>query len=351
MGAATVGNSILQDARRMGPVFAIVAGTALCVVLSLRGLAKHQLRDALQSSPNACEYAQVHVQSASQLLEKLRNDAALKLQKAPRNTPAQGVLKGDPRIARARTELHEALSLCPEISIAENDLSLLELYDGNTSESWYRQGLFQAKTGKTAEAIVSLQTALAEDPNLLRAVPRLAVLLRDAGREGEAFALVQEHEAELATTAEGKLLLGRLYAGDTTSDKAERYLREGLQEQPVDARALWELTGIFQRTKRAEEGAEFFASLGKPGRRVIPETFHCAATLYLEAGDLPREEAMLKKTIELAPSNGRLMYSLAVNLHRQQKTSEARDMMNRALEQDFSGVMEDLARVGVDPRK
>lgn len=334
----------------MAPVFLLVAGTAVGVVLSLRVLAKHQLRQALESAPNACEYAQVHLHAASHLIERLRLAAATKQQGAARDASAAGLLKGDPLVAKARTELHRVLELCPETPMAEQDLALVELYDGNTSESWYRQGLFQAKSGKTAEAIISLQTALQEDPGLLRAVPRLAVLLSDAGRESEALALVQEHEAELASTAEGKLLLGRLYVR-SSPEKAEGFLRAGLEEQPLDARAVWELFGIFERSGRAKEGADFLSKLGAGGRRVVPEVYHAASLLHAAVGDFPSQEKMLRAALVLAPTNGPLMYALAVSLHRQGKKFEARDMMNRALEQDFDGVMRSMAQVGVDPRQ
>lgn len=344
--------TLSQDLRRMAPVWLIVVGTAVAVVFLMRGIGERQLREAAYGNRSSCEYADVYTTAARQRLEKIRELAAqLRFQERQLEKSSLGLLASNDQVAKAREELDRAIALCPNQPAAHSLQAVVEWYAGNEAAAYYHLATYLRKTGRTEEALIQFEMALGAAPNEARSLLGKALCFIDLGRQSEALELVAQHEDTLVKTAEGKLVVGRLLATTSETARAEVLLKEGLKESPTDISSIWALYGILVPQGRVREAADFIYSLGEGDVPTIAQTYHIAAGLYRDLGDLPREDAALRKAVSLFPNNAGLLFDLSVNLWKQGKKSEARDEVKQAMEYDIDFVMKQIEATGVDPRK
>ncbi|HMX61444.1 MAG TPA: hypothetical protein PKD58_00085 [Candidatus Sumerlaeota bacterium] len=340
-----------QDLRRMAPVWAVVATTALVVAFSMKSIGKSQLQRAALGNRSSCEYAEVYLSSAREEMEKLREVAAkMRFESRQLDASSLGMLKENAALTKARADLQRASALCPTNSEADWLLSVANWYLGDECASLYHLGTAQRRVGRPAEALMQYEQALLKCPDDRLSLLGKAVCLRELQRDQEAIALVNSQRDALASTSEGKIVVGRVLAQTTDTLTAKRYLEEGLRDNPADIAAVFDYERVSRAANQVHEGADFLLSLGRGSVPTIGQVYHIASAMYRETKDLPAEERALREALRLFPNSAVLCYDLSVNLYNQGKKAEAREFAKRSIDYDVNFFMQRIKETGVDPR-
>lgn len=341
-----------EDLRRMAPIWGVVMATAVAVVFSMRFISMNFLTNAVTASQSGCEVADLYVSAGTKRLESLRGAGAQLRAKSPDlSKPSLGILAGRTQLDDARADFRRATELCAINVDAHYGLASVEWYAGNASAGWYHLGMAQRLSRSFESAMVSLQTALAEDPKNMAAQRELALVYRELRRAPDALELVEKGGDDFVATSEGKVAAGMVYSAAGRRDDAERLLREGLPGTPTDIPALRELSGLMMSRGAAREAGDFFASLAEGGQTTTADAWHLASVGYRAANETALEEKVLRRAVSLAPNNPNVIFDLSANLYRQGKKSAARDELRRLLDRDQDFVMRRIQETGVDPRK
>lgn len=342
-----------DDLRRMAPVWGIVVGTAVVAVFAMRYVSMNFLTNALTVGRSGCEYAELYVASGRKRLEGLRTQGAELRAKAPDlSQPSLGLLAGKPALEVALADFRKATDLCAVNAEAHYFLSTGEWYAGNASAAYYHLGLWQQLGGQVEGAVVSLQTALDNDPENADAQRALARAYRELGRNADALLLVEKNAGQFESTPGGRIAAGMVFAAAGRTAEAEKLLREGLKDNPTDIPAMRELVTLMQGRKAYSEAGDFLYSLGEGSKMVVIDSYHQSAICYGLAGDLPNQEKALRRGMELGGGNNvNFLFDLAVNQYKQKRPAAARDELRRAMDRDTNFVLQRIKETGVDPRK
>ncbi|MCC5875268.1 MAG: tetratricopeptide repeat protein [Candidatus Sumerlaeia bacterium] len=351
MGDSKTPPPLIGDLRRMAPVWGIVCVTAIAAVFSMRAIGERHLRAAVESSSNACEYAQIYMARGLVLMERIRGDAApIIIESIRPGDPSLGVLAGDPLLAEAREAYTRVREICPIEVEASMQLAVIEWYDGNETASYLHLGDYLLSMGRLEEAIVSYEVTMERDPESVEARIGLTTALVDGGRPQEALAVVEDYRAHFMESARGRFALGYLEAAVGSTEIAVEHLKAGLLETPSEIKAIRLLYRLAMGTDSGPDVAGFLHRLGETGKRTHIEGFHVASLLFSEVGDYENAEHALRRALALGPNQVVLHFDHAVALHRLGRRSAARDAIRRALEIDSSRVIAMIEDSGVDPR-
>ena len=348
--------SLMHDLRRMVPVWILVIGTALVIVLMVRVAGTWHLKRTAYGEENSCEFAELYVVRALQKLDDVRDLAAAArmetIQANPEslNRDTLGLLSDDPLFQGVKADLNRALEICPTRSQAHSTLALVDWYLGNATAAYTHLGNYHLLEDRRELALVAFRVATEESPSDLEALRGLALALLEMGRKQDALEVVEGHELTLSQSAQGKIALGRVYSATPQKSKAIEYLKGGLSELPADRQAILTLVNNYRQQGNIREGADFLMTLGKD-KRTIAESYHNAAILYRQLEDYESQAQALKKALELAPRNADLHFQLAVALYRLGRYSEARDRVQVASEHNLESVLRGIDRSGIDPRQ
>jgi tetratricopeptide (TPR) repeat protein len=336
----------------MAPVWLLVVATAIVVGLSMKYIGQNQLKKAALGNRSSCEYADVYLASARRRMENIRALAGkTRYEQRELDQASAGLLKGNAELAQAKADLERAAGLCPSNTEANALLAVAEWYLGNPCGALGQKGTALRRKGRFDEAIIQFDLALQQCPDDQAALLGRAICLNQTGRVTEAIAVVADKASELSTTTEGKLIVGRLLAQTERKQEAEQFLKEGLAASPGEIDAIWALNGIMNPEGRTRELADFLFSLGKDGVPMTAQTYHISAGLYQSLNDLPMEERALNEALRIFPNSAALAYDLSLNLYKQDKKSQAREMMKRAIDFDVGIAMQRVKDTGIDPRQ
>lgn len=328
----------------MAPVWGIVTATAVIVALSLRTMAVHHLQRTMLAEENACVYADVHFTAARGLLHGILDKVADERAAAGNfNVESLGGLAGDPLAEEAREKLLRAVEICPQHALAHRLLSQVEWHLGNEAHARQFLGDFYRLDRRFPEALMAYEMAGQISPNAPGVVIGKTLTLMELNRGGEAVRIVDQNREVMEGSTAGRLAAGRVLGAAGRLGDAEALLRRGLVENPTDAPALLEFYWVSRRQNKWQEGADFLMALGSDGKRTVPEAYHLAAAMYRELQNFPRESEALRRALRLFPNNVAIRWELAVSLHRQGRTTEARDEVKRAMDYNTPFVMERLA--------
>ena len=137
---------------------------------------------------------------------------------------------------------------------------------GARAERAYWEGRIEDELGHGEAARAAWEAALAADPGHAPTRIELARLDVALGEPGRAVERLADLEPALRTSLRVRLVLGTAFAALGRDDEAEVELREVLQGEPGNTKALYQLGRLLVRTGRAEEGRRLLAQVAGAAR-------------------------------------------------------------------------------------
>lgn len=233
------------------------------------------------------------------------------------------------------------LGLCESSALAPPELA----------EACLRSAQVAGAEGRTEDAERLLARGLADEPKGAR-VDILAEALRELGREDRLRELLTAREALLPDERQRWQLRRSLAVGEERKgnlDEAEAMYRELLGKRPDDIELLDRLASICKRQRRIEDWREWLEKLwalieragkadgqaggleGSGGMDTLAVGFDLARLLAGDPATRARAEAILRKLIEHAPGDPRLLDTLDQLLVEQGDWEEAGKILGRRL--------------------
>lgn len=330
---------ILDDLRRMAPVWGIVFLTASGTLFALRTQGARFLERGLYESKDTCVVAGVRARAGERLLARLAEVAA-KDPKAAATAPEATTL---------REHFATAAALCPEYTYLHRDLAMLAAWGGDTAESHYQLGLYHRSQREPEAAKAEFALAAQAAPNRADAQFALAQLLAGDGATEEPLAILAKFP-ELATRPDGQFVLAQIRLSEGRPKDSVEPIRKALAGMPSNYTVFELFRRIHDLAGEQLSGAEFLAELArKPNSLGLP-MHHLAAIYFDSKGDPQRAEAEYREAVRLASNNVNILVPFAGILHRNGRFDEARDIYNRAIEVDVEAATMQRQQLGFDPR-
>lgn len=246
--------------------------------------------------------------------------------------------------------LGESLSAAQQLGAAEDALREASSMDGNGAYVSYALGKVLLEVGETAEALDSLERAVALAPDSGAARRVLGAAYRAAGEEDRAQSVLgqagsaadtkpdledalYENVLRLAADALHFLNLGRsLDSAGRTAEAIESYQR-ALELDPRMAQAHANLVGSFGRTGEIDQAGEHYAA-ALALNPDLEELHNNWGVVRAASGDSAAAAAAFRKALEVNPNSARANANLGVALLESGKLDEAARRFREAINID-----------------
>jgi tetratricopeptide (TPR) repeat protein len=327
-GQTEKGVAILNDVARQREG-AVPAKTRLAAVQYTAGnrAEAHKIVDALLIEHPAA--SQPLLLKAKFLFYEQKNDEALERAKAAIKADARSAqgyfLVGEIELARqhnleATQAFTEVLRINPRAAAAQVELSRLQLALGNAA------GAVQSAEQAVKSAPLAIEPRLALTRSLLARgdVARAATELK---------ALEQKHGDNSAVIA----MTGDLYLARKDYAKARERYKVAYAEDPKSNDAV---AGLIALDLVAGKPADAHAKMDAHLARVPPTaaTLMLAATTYAATRDMPKTEAVLRKAIEVDPSNLQAYGTLGQFYYAQGRLADGRTEFENLVKRDPNSI-------------
>lgn len=205
------------------------------------------------------------------------------------------------------------------------------------AQIWGLLGSACRMNGDAAEAVNSLERAVACAPHRIELKAEYAIALAEAEQHQEALNLLdgllpalqaQNQDAAIVYAAMGDACLAL-----NRYEEAVGYYRTGLEKEPNNATASVNLATALQRLDRLDEAIEAYEA----AVREEPDNLLALNNLGIALHDAGRDDdalPLLQCACALAPDDPGVRTDLAAVLHRSGHLDEAEDALNKALSCD-----------------
>jgi tetratricopeptide (TPR) repeat protein len=195
--------------------------------------------------------------------------------------------------------------------------------------------LIQANlAAKRYDAAIELaRVARLERPDDLRLAQLEAQALTSSGKSAQAIASLEELLRKQDGVVEAHLALARVYAGASKEDQAVKVLRDAQTRFPDESVVLFELGSVLERQKKYSDAEAAFRQL------LAREPAHAPALNYLgymladRGVRLSESVELIKRALEQEPENGSYLDSLGWAYYKDGKYDLALEPLRRAAEQ------------------
>lgn len=207
----------------------------------------------------------------------------------------------------------------------------------NNAQIWGLLGSACRMNGDSAEAVTSLEKAVACAPHRVELKAEYAIALAEAEQHQEALDLLdgllpalqaQDQDAAIVYAAMGDACLAL-----NRYEEAVDYYRTGLEKEPHNATASVNLAAALQRLDRLDEAIEAYEA----AVREEPDNLLALNNLGIALHEAGRDDdalPLLQCACALAPDDPGVRTDLAAVLHRSGHLDEAEDALNKALSCD-----------------
>jgi tetratricopeptide (TPR) repeat protein len=239
-----------------------------------------------------------------------------------------------------REELADAYGALDRRADEIAQLQVLAALDGDRVERQVALGLAHARAGHWDLAVVTLIGALERTPNEPMVYRALGQVWLDRPRDrsdrvylSKAREALERVASSPAATSDILALYGRALLEDGDVDGAERTLQEAVTRYPVDESAFLEYAAVAEKQNHFEAARRALVSY----EAIAPETADIAArigSLSLRLNDAPTAVKWLERAADAAPSDVRVLASLADAQLRAGDRAAASATIDRGLEKD-----------------
>ncbi len=207
----------------------------------------------------------------------------------------------------------------------------------DNAQIWGLLGSACRMNGDSAEAVTSLEKAVACAPHRIELKAEYAIALAEAEQHQEALDLLdgllpalqaQDQDAAIVYAALGDACLAL-----NRYEEAVDHYRTGLEKEPNNATASVNLATALQKLDRLEEAIEAYET----AVREEPDNLLALNNLGIALHDAGRDDdalPLLQCACALAPDDPGVRTDLAAVLHRSGYLDEAEDALNKALSCD-----------------
>jgi tetratricopeptide (TPR) repeat protein len=184
-----------------------------------------------------------------------------------------------------------------------------------------------------AAAAELARVARLERPDDLRLAQLEAQALTSSGKSAQAIASLEDLLRRQEGVVEAHLALARVYAEASKEDQAIKVLRDAQTRFPDESVVLFELGSVFERQKKYSDAETAFRQL------LAKEPGHAAALNYLgymladRGVRLSESVELIKRALELEPENGSYLDSLGWAYYKDGKYDLALEPLRRAADQ------------------
>lgn len=205
------------------------------------------------------------------------------------------------------------------------------------AQIWGLLGSACRMNGDSAEAVISLEKAVACAPHRIELKAEYAIALAEAEQHQEALDLLdgllpalqaKDQDAAIVYAAMGDACLAL-----NRYEEAVDYYRTGLEKEPQNATASVNLATALQRLDRLDEAIEAYET----AVREEPDNLLALNNLGIALHDAGRDDdalPLLQCACALAPDDPSVRTDLAAVLHRSGHLDEAEEALNKALSCD-----------------
>jgi tetratricopeptide (TPR) repeat protein len=199
--------------------------------------------------------------------------------------------------------------------------------------TYYLQAIMEKASGRLSDALISLKSALAIDPESVAVMEDLAKVAACIGNLGEAEQWAEQVMALEADNLDMKMVLARIYADKNRLVEALELLEEILSEKPDNVEALF-LTGtIYAKAKQYPKAIEIMEkAAGKEGRQSFMAHYYLGR-IYRDSDNLSKAEEHLNQALRLNPQLTIVYQDLADVYRRQGRIDKAIDSCRALLDQ------------------
>ncbi len=331
---ARPGKNLLTDIARMLPVWLIVFATLAGALFVIRQNGASYIAAGIYAQRDSCQIAEIRYEAGRriwrQLMEELGSGEA-----TARGNSSLGKLKGDARIARARTELQAALTACPRIRGPHDLLSGLAWMEGNAPAMHYHMGMEHVAGREWDEALAEFRTAAELAPEQHDYVLAHAeIAARQAQWDEVAQAMTLLETSPLLESAGAMRVRAKLAARDERTDESLAAWREALSADPGHAETVRALYQVYWAREDKADGATFIESALDRAQAPEAESYHLASLLFLDVRQYRDAVRAIDKAIAIAPNNIYLLFDKAIMLHRLGDPTSARNAGELAMTMD-----------------
>ncbi len=352
--------SLVDDLKKLIPVWLIVFGSATGLILTLEWSGKRYLEESLFGSRENCAVAGIY---ESRAIANLRRLEVKVLESRIALTGERGqfgfltedarnvlnTLEGNQQAQKIIEDLERAIELCPQRRQGFLELGFAYLYVGKLPEAMYSYGQFLISKGEIDTAIVAFQRGLEEDagnPRLLEGL--LSALYRNRQYQ-RALQLYDSNQETIAATNPGKVAAGRLLNWAGRHSEAETYLAQALTSNIHLEEGIRAYEDAMLAQNKRRQLADNLVTWNEDRNRNA-FSLHLAAIHYRHLEDFIAEESAIQKALTVFPNSAAIHFDHAVSLWRLERYAEARNSLNRALSLNFQFVMDQIDSSGIDPR-
>lgn len=323
----------------MAPVWAIVFGTVVFSMFTIRDSGRRLLERGYYAQADTCQVGELKYLAAMKIFRAVSADVAAR--EKPEGAAAilaastLGARKGDPRLAELRTMFGEAIRVCPILRGAHEALAAVEWWDGNEALAHYRLGLEHRVAGETSLARTEFETAAALDPAdgdiLLACAEELAREFRPV----EAAAMLREAPESVRESAAAMRIFAREAGTRRAWDEAIAFARRGLELEPGHGLAVDDLLRFAANGDTLAENCRWVADNLR--KSVAPEarSWHSLSQNLYHLGDDPAALEAIDGAIAIAPNSVNLYMDKALILYRLGRDQEAVRTIELAVEKDY----------------
>ncbi len=327
-------NKIVEDAKRMLPVWLIMVSLVVGSLFVIRYQAVSYLEAGIIESSHAPAVAEVAYNAGVHDWRKL-----VALVDEKRRTDdlvgKVGELKGNPLIADAKEHFMKSLVVYPYNLDVNAKLAQLEFWDGNESTAYYFLGEEALVSGLHKKAEYNFSKALELEPDNLKYKVSLSANFARQGLWDKAKEVSDTFYASVDDHAEAQRLLARIEIQDNDLIPAIQYIERAIELEPTNSEGYEIYFSIIGSGDELINRLVWIEEKLNAASTVNPTSFHRVALLYKNAGAYEDSLRVYNKLTTIIPQNVRILIEKAFVEAKVGNNERARLSLERALSLDY----------------